>query len=188
MYNNTLLRGTEDAMIINSQSLYTNDAANTVYEKYSATVFRIAFVRTKNTYDAEDITQEVFIRYIRKNPSFESEGHEKAWFIRVALNCSKSLLSSSWYKRTEQINNNADLSISPNPFEEESEVFHAVSKLSAQMRIVVHLFYYEEYKVQEIAQMLGKTESSIKSTLMRARKKLAKLLRTEEEREGLDDV
>ena len=62
-------------------------------DKYSTMVYKLAFARTRNKENAEDIFQEVFLRYVRKQPKFESEAHEKAWFIRVTINCSKTLFS-----------------------------------------------------------------------------------------------
>jgi len=161
-------------MNIDSQSSRTDDSVDRVFAKYSDTVFRIAYARTNNSFDAEDIVQDVFFRYIRKKPQFESEEHEKAWFIRAALNCTISLLSSSWFKKTDAIPDNLSVMM-----EEKSEVYYAVAKLPSDMRVVVHLYYYEEYKVKEIAAILKKTESSVKSLLMRARKRLAEQLRTE---------
>lgn len=172
-------------MITSSQSSRTDEMAGRIYEKYSDTVFKIAYARTNSIYDAEDITQEVFFRYLRKKPLFESDEHEKAWFIRAAINCTKSLLTSAWFKKTRQLDliKNAAAEMT-----EKSEVYYAVAKLPQQMRILVHLFYYEEYKVSEIALMTGKSESNVKTTLMRARKKLADALRTPEEREEFNDV
>ena len=161
-------------MNIDSQSSRTDDSVAEVFFKYSDTVFRIAYARTNNSFDAEDIVQDVFCRYIRKKPQFQNQEHEKAWFIRAALNCTISLLTSSWFKKTNALTD--DLSTT---MEEKSEVYYAVAKLPSDMRVVVHLFYYEDYKVKEIAAILKKTESSVKSLLMRARQKLAALLRTE---------
>ena len=80
------------------RALRTNAAIENILKKYADTVYRIAFVRVKNRSDAEDITQEVFVRFIKRDPVFETEEHEKAWFIRVAVNCSKSLLLSPIFR------------------------------------------------------------------------------------------
>ena len=163
-------------MNIDSQSSRTDDSVDRVFNKYSDTVFRIAYARTNNSFDAEDIVQDVFFRYIRKKPQFQSEEHEKAWFIRAALNRTISLLTSNWFKKTDALPDNLSITM-----EEKSEVYYAVAKLPSDMRVVVHLFYYEEYKVKEIAALLKKTESYVKSILMRARQKLAEQLRTDRE-------
>ena len=91
------------------RALRTNAAIENILKKYADTVYRIVFVRAKNKDDAEDITQEVFVRFIKRAPVFKSEEHEKAWFIRVAINCSKSLLLSPW--RTRRSDTETDVSV-----------------------------------------------------------------------------
>lgn len=71
-----------------------------ILEKYADTVYRLAFSRTKSSHDAEDIMQNVFIKFIKCDINFESEEHIKAWLIRVTINLSKNLLASAWFKRT----------------------------------------------------------------------------------------
>lgn len=157
------------------RALRTNAAIENILKKYADTVYRIAFVRAKNKDDAEDITQEVFVRFIKRAPVFKSEEHEKAWFIRVAINCSKSLLLSPW--RTRRSDTEADVSV----FDaEKSDVWYAVSSLPEQMRVVIHLFYYENMSVSEISAATGKSVSAVKTALHRSRQKLKEIL-TEEE-------
>ena len=67
-------------------------------ETYFPTLYRIAFLRMKNEADAEDVVQEVFFRYMRSGMVFVSKEHEKAWFIKVTLNCCRKLWKSSWMK------------------------------------------------------------------------------------------
>ncbi|PKM62563.1 MAG: RNA polymerase subunit sigma-24 [Firmicutes bacterium HGW-Firmicutes-21] len=135
--------------------------------KYSDMVFKVAYTRTKNSHDAEDIMQDVFLRYIRSKPCFESEEHEKAWFIRVTINRTKSLLTSSWFRKTTVLDDR--LSVNP---AQKSDVYYAVMALPKDMRTVIHLYYYEDYSIREIAKLLFRSESYVKSILMRARKKL----------------
>jgi RNA polymerase sigma-70 factor (ECF subfamily) len=150
-----------------SRISHAEELAEYLIKKYSDMVFKIAFTRTNNAHDAEDIMQEVFFRYIRSNPQFENTEHEKAWFIRVTINLTKSLLTSSWFRRTTELKDNLSVTMS-----EKSEVYYAVATLPKDMRTVIHLYYYEDYKVDEIAEILGKSSSYVKSILMRARKKL----------------
>ena len=157
------------------QALRTNAAIENILKKYADTVYRIAFVRAKNKDDAEDITQEVFVRFIKRAPVFESEEHEKAWFIRVAINCSKSLLLSPW--RTRRSENDGEIPVFDS---EKSRVWYAVSSLPEQMRVVIHLFYYENMSVSEISAATGKSVSAVKTALHRSRQKLKEIL-TEEE-------
>ena len=69
--------------------------AETVIREYSDMVYRIAFARTGNKADADDIYQEVFLRYIRRKPEFRSEEHAKAWFIKVSVNCARKFMSKN---------------------------------------------------------------------------------------------
>ena len=88
------------------QSSGTNDCEYEIVEKYSSMVYKLAFARTKNKSDAEDIFQEVFLTYIRRNPTFENEEHEKAWFIRVTINCTKDLWSYNKKRMHEELDEN----------------------------------------------------------------------------------
>lgn len=162
-------------MVIN-QSLRTDDSVEKIISKYSNMVFRVAYARTNSSHDAEDIMQDVFVRYIKNKPCFENEEHEKAWFIRVTINCSKSLLTSSWFRRTTELKDNIPDDKMSVCLAEESEVYYAVMSLPKDMRTVIHLYYYEDYKVKEIAEILKRSESYVKSILMRARKKLKNTL------------
>lgn len=157
------------------RALRTDAAIENILQKYADTVYRIAFARTKNAHDAEDILQEVFMRFIRRAPVFENEEHEKAWFIRVAVNCSKTLLASPWRNRISE-----EKTDTPYFDTEKSEVWYAVASLPEKMRVVIHLFYYEDMSVAEISAATGKSIPSVKTTLHRGRQKLKEIL-TEEE-------
>lgn len=158
------------------RSLRTNDTAARIVKKHAETVYRVAFARTGSRADAEDIMQEVFLRFIRRAPVFESAEHEKAWFIRAAINCSNTLLGSAWRRRTVPY---CDSTGGACHAESAGRATEAVAKLPENMRIVVHLFYYEDLPVAKIAEITGKTQVSVKTTLSRARKKLKEIL-TEE--------
>ena len=143
--------------------------------KYSNMVFRLAFARTKNSHDSHDILQEVFLRYIKSNKDFINEEHKKAWLIKTTINCSKTLLSSAWFRKTTGLDDNITQEL-----KEKSEVYYAVLKLPKKYRTVIHLFYYEDMSITEIANLLNIKESTIKSQLHRARKKLKEILKEEE--------
>ena len=82
-------------------SLETDGDIEMVVRHYADMVYRLAFARTGNTYDADDIFQEVFLRYVKKHPSFTSEEHRKAWLLRVTANCSNKLWNSFWHKKVQ---------------------------------------------------------------------------------------
>lgn len=143
-----------------------------IINRYKDMVYRIAFTYCKNPHDAEDITQEVFLSYITSNCDTLQGEHLKAWLITVTSNKCKNLLKSSWFTKIKPLN---DYNLQ---FQEEKDynLYYAVMSLSKNYRIVTYLFYYEDYSTKEIAHILGKNESTIRSHLMRARKKLKDIL------------
>lgn len=145
-----------------------------IIDKYKDMVYKIAYTMTCNIHDSEDVLQDVFFKFIKTFPNFNDENHEKAWFIRVTINRCKTLLSSAWFKRT--LNLNMDI---PNDIEKDSEkfdLFTSVMNLPSKYKIIIHLYYYEDYSVKEISTILSIKESTIQSQLMRARSILRKNL------------
>lgn len=144
---------------------------NEIIEKYSDMVYRIAITRCGTVENAEDIFQEVFMKYSEKNPKFQNSEHEKAWFIRVTINLTKNFKTSSWNKKVVTL----DESI---VFEKqkESDVFSIVCELPQNYRTVIYLLYYEGYKVKEISDLMKKSEGTIKTWLFRAREILREKL------------
>ena len=149
------------------QSLPVNHDLDTLFHTYGDMVYRLALVRTRSVADAEDVVQEVFLRCLRNNPSFESAEHQKAWLIKVAVNCSKSLLGSAF--RRHAVPEDAAGELSADPEEPDSTVYDAVMRLPEKYRTAIHLYYYEGYAVKEIAALMRTTESTVKSWLHRAR-------------------
>lgn len=148
--------------------------ASEAFKRYSDMVYRLAFARVKNKYDADDILQEVFLRFIKVKEKINNEQHAKALLIRITINCSKSLLMSSWFKRTES------LSESFGVLDEYSDTLDAVLRLPKKYRTVIHLHYYMGYSVNEISSILKSKPSTVKSQLYRARKQLKIELEGEE--------
>ncbi|MDP4181252.1 MAG: sigma-70 family RNA polymerase sigma factor [Bacillota bacterium] len=143
-------------------------------ERYKNTVFKVAFTYCKNRSDADDIFQEVFLRYFKKKPVFADEVHEKAWFIRVTINCCKKLFFSSWFKKTAPLDETIAFETM-----EESELFYSVMELPLKYRAVVHLFYYEDYSIKEIAELTNQKETTVSTQLQRARQLLRTKLKEE---------
>lgn len=143
-------------------------------ERFSTDVFRMAYARTNNKTDAEDITQETFIKYMKEKKPFEDENHVKAWLLRVTINQSINLVTSAWYRKSTAME---EADAIAKELEEKSDVYDAVMKLPEKYRVVVHLYYYEGYSVQEISSILKIKETTIKSQLKRARTKLKEMLK-----------
>ena len=134
--------------------------------RYSRTIFRLAFSKTRNRSDAEDITQDVFLKYMKSKPQFNDEEHRKAWLMKVTINTSKTLLMSAWFRKTTMMEEADDIVTELN---EKSEVYYAVLKLPTKYRQIVHLFYYEDMSIESISEITGIKTSTIKSQLHRAR-------------------
>ena len=147
------------------------DSPEAVIRRYSDMVYRLAFARTGNRSDAEDLYQEVFLRYLTKAPAFTSEGHRKAWLLRVAVNCANRFHTAPWRKRTEPLSE--ALSV---PAPEGDDLWEELRRLPEKDRTVLHLYYYEDMTTEEIAQMLDRNPATVRSQLLRARAKLKKLL------------
>ena len=136
-------------------------------EKYSDVVYRLALTRTNTKENSEDVYQEVFLRLAKKMPKFENEEHEKAWIIRVTINCSKNLLNSSFWKNKTEMKEEIVFET-----KERHDIYYAVQELPIKYRTIIYLFYYEGYKINEISKILKINENTIKARLSRAREKL----------------
>ncbi|MCL2110193.1 RNA polymerase sigma factor [Microgenomates group bacterium] len=153
---------------MHDKSSNPNDFITDVLDKHSNMVLRIAYSKTGNKADAEDIFQEVFVRLMRSKTKFDSEEHLKAWLIRVTVNCSKNLLASAWFRKTVGL----EEGMTSVPAAQVSEIYDSVLSLPAKYRSAVHLHYYEGMSVAEMAAALGRKEGTIKSWLHRGRELL----------------
>lgn len=138
--------------------------ADALFSAYADMVYRLAFLRTKSGADADDITQEVFLRCLRSKPVWNDREHQKAWFLTVTINCSKTLLTSAWRRHTVAATDDV-----LHMMEHDTDVYGAVLALPEKYRTVIHLYYYEGYRVEEIAGMLAVSPNTVKSHLFRAR-------------------
>ena len=143
-------------------------------DRWGPAVYRLACAATGNRSDADDVFQEVFLRYHRSAPEFASEAHEKAWLLRVTANRTRSLLASPWRRRSVPLE---DVYACSGP--EESAVAEALAALPPGDRTLLHLYYDEGYRTEELARLLGRKSATVRSQLTRARQKLARLLKEE---------
>ncbi|MBR6790202.1 MAG: sigma-70 family RNA polymerase sigma factor [Oscillospiraceae bacterium] len=148
-------------------SLARDETAAVLLDRYGDMILRLAFSCMKNMPDAEDVLQDVFLKLLEKTPVFESDEHRKAWLIRVTVNICRSRLRSPWRRHKEL--EEADASVEENRWLEGNEVLEAVMALPEKYREVIHLFYYEDYSVGQIAALLGKKEATVRSLMFRAR-------------------
>ena len=155
-----------------SETVSADVSSEEIVHKYIDMVYRLALSQTKAKEYADEVVQEVFLRYLQSKKVFESEEHRKAWLIRVTINCSKNIFSNSWFKKTVPLSEEI-------PFEtqEQSDAYFAVAELPKKYRTVIYLYYYEEMTVREIAVSLAVSEGTVKSQLHRGRELLRKKLK-----------
>ena len=153
----------------------TEPEYNQIVDRYLDTVYRIALTAALNPQDAEDITQNTFFKLLAKPPQFHDEDHLRKWLIRVSINEGKSIWRSGWRKRV--------CSLEEMPYEPEfsrweyTELYNAVAELPVKYRLVVQLYYFDDYSVKEISEILKVSETAIRNRLMRARGKLKEQLK-----------
>ena len=135
--------------------------------QYGAMVYRLAYSRTRCPADADDIYQEVFIRYFQKRPVFDSEEHRRAWLLRVTVNRCRTLFASAWFRHRAALEECAG-----QEERKETQLDEALQALRPGDRTVLHLFYYEEMSVRELAELLKLSQSAVTTRLSRARAKL----------------
>ena len=135
-----------------------------IINNYSDMVCKVALTRCGNVENAEDVFQNVFMKLSEKMPKFKSEEHKKAWLIRVTINFSKNMNMSAWNRKVVTLDENMEFET-----KEESDVFSVVCDLPQNYRTVIYLYYYEGYKVEEIAKLMSSTSGTIKTWLYRAR-------------------
>ena len=145
-----------------------------IVRTYADMVYRIAYRYVKNSIDTDDVFSEVFLAYFKKERSFESEEHRKAWLIRVTINCAKDLLA----QRTQLQQLHEETSPDPTACAADTymDLYTAIEQLRPEYREVIKFYYLDDLSVKEIAQILNKNENTIKTQLSRARENLRSIL------------
>ena len=144
---------------------------------YQNSLFAVAFNVCKNAQDAEDIVQDTFIQYYTMEKEFDNEQHIRAWLLRVAINKAKNANHTFWRRNKLSLEDYMETLTFETPQSE--NLFETVMQLPEKYRIVIHLFYYEDYSVREIADILQLNESNVKVRLSRGRSLLKKVLKEE---------
>ncbi len=140
---------------------------------YADAILRLSYAYLKNTYDAQDICQTVFVKLLAEPREFESAEHERAYVLRMAANACKDLLKSPWRKRICGLETVLEV---PAPEAEDGSVLSAVNQLPAGYRTVIYLFYYEGYQAAEIGKILGVPTATVHTRLARGRARLKDIL------------
>lgn len=159
----------------------SEEEANRAIRRHGDTVRRLCLVYLKERADAEDIFQTVFLKYVLSSARFESEEHERAWFIRVTRNACRDLLKSCFRRRTVPLEQLCDLPADAP--EDTSYVLDAVLALPKKYREVVYLHDYEGYTAPQTAALLKKNVNTVYTLLSRARALLRERLGGDEDGE-----
>lgn len=153
----------------------TNGRAEMILTRFGDSILRYAYTYLHNMSDAEEVLQDTLVQFLKTAPEFESENHEKAWLLRVAANLSKNRIRYNKLRETDELNDE----LIAEEREDLSFVWEAVKSLPVKYREVIHLFYHEGYQTVQIAKLLGRNESTVRSDLRRGREKLKEVLKGE---------
>lgn len=145
-------------------------SAEDAFRQFGDRVFSAAFSATGSREDADDVVQDTFLKYWDTDQDFADENHIKAWLLRVAINRSRDLLRSFWHRKKVPWEDYMEELSFEEP--EDKSLFEAVMELPRKYRVTIHLHYYEDLSVSEIAEILHTTEGTVKSQLSRGRKLL----------------
>lgn len=147
--------------------------AEEIMDRYGDMLLRYAYSYLHNFSDAEEVLQDTLIQFMKSAPTFISESHRKAWLLRVAGNLSKNRIRYNTLRQTDELKDE----LVQEEREDLSFVWDAVKELPVKYREVIHLFYYEGYSTAQIAQILEKNETTVRSLLSRGRKQLKQVLK-----------
>ena len=153
----------------------TNEDFACIYERRFDMVYRLCFSYMKHVPETEDAVAEVFAKLLKKRISFESDEHEKAWLLRTAINQCKDTLKHWWRKRADI----ADYQHLESKSLQEDYTLEVVLGLPPKYKDVTYLYYYEGYSTAEIAVILQKPHSTVRSHMSEARKLLKEVLEHE---------
>lgn len=151
----------------------TNETASRLLDQYGNMILRLAYSYLHNQSDAEDILQETLIKYLQTVPDFAGPVHEKAWLLKVAANLSKNRIDYNRIRQTDEL----EETLVAKERQDLSFVWEAVKQLPANYQAAIHLFYYEGCSTAEIARILDRKESSVRSDLRRGREQLKNILK-----------
>lgn len=150
-----------------------NRQAERLLDRYGQSVLRLSYAYLHNMSDAEEILQDTLVQFLKTSPAFDSPDHEKAWLLRVASNLCKNRLIYDRRRRADPLSETLAQEDRPDL----SFVWEAVKALPVHQREVVHLFYHEGFATAEIARIVGRKESTVRSDLRRARLRLKEILK-----------
>lgn len=150
-----------------------------IFNKYKNDVFRLAYSYTKSISDAEDITQNVFIKLYKHQDILSNLDQDiKRWLVTVTINECKTYLLSAWKKKIFSLTEKEENMLSDKTYNKDN-LLDVILQLPKKYRTVIFLYYYEDYKIKEISQILNMSVTNIQTILSRARKKLKEIIKEE---------
>lgn len=158
--------------------MMTNEQFTCLAQRYIDTVFRVALNYIKSPSDADDVTQNVFLKLLQEQKSFDNDNHVKHWLIRVTINECKNLVRSRWWKAESFEEYAGTLSFDD---QAQRDLFYTVMALPRKYRIPIYLYYYEGYSTQEIGELLKLPKNTVCTQLKRGRDLLRKALQEVED-------
>lgn len=172
-FNLSMTRAADRPIVETVEREVVNQQAARMLDEHGNRILRLAYSYLHNMSDAEEVLQDTLIQFLKTVPTFQSKEHERAWLLRVAANLSKNRLEYNAIRKTDEL----EETLIAEPREDLSFVWEAVKELAPQYREAIHLFYYEGYTTAQIAALLKKKETTVRSNLHRGREKLKKILK-----------
>ena len=158
-------------------------------DRYQEPLLRMCCLYLRDRSLAEDAVQETFIKAYRALDSFRGESSEKTWLMRIAMHICCDINRTGWFRFMNRnhpvrlISQQICMAIlisqdqaAPPPEERDEELAAAVMKLPRRLREVILLYYYQGMNVNEIADALNLSHSSVSGRLKRGREKLKNML------------
>lgn len=144
-----------------------NDIRDAV-RKYSDMLYKICIVILCNEQDAQDAVQDTFCRYLEKKPVFHDEEHKKAWLFKVATNICRDMVRFRLRHPKVCIDEFENFLAAP----QQGDALMELLNLPLKQKTVLYLYYVEEYRIKEIADIMGISESAVKMRLKRGREQM----------------
>lgn len=175
--------------LLETLELNSSETLESIMNEYGSEIKRLVYSYIKNSSDADDVTQEVFVTVYRKLNTFQGKSTLRSWVYAIAINKCKDYLRS-WKVRNiklmemlEQFVKSAEHPYTPEQHiiekKEEQLLLDQVLSLPIKYREVIILFYFEEFSVNEIADSLSINQNTVRTRLNRGRGKLKNIIQSE---------
>ena len=147
-----------------------------LYDLFRNDVFRLAYYKTGNYADAEDVFQIVFLKLYMRSSGFIANNEAKAWLLTVTTNCANDLLDSYWHRCSEPLPDSIYDIPAPEKELPDSDIYEMIDSLSEFTRQTVYAYYIYGYSVREIAEITDCSHDALKARLMRGRRQMKRFM------------